>query len=249
MSPGNPSDSENTSRHAACRIEQPETTPRLDGAREAAAEKRGIDAFARLEAPNSRADLRGRRVGAATEKLAGRADELDRCSGVGLAIEPVDRSGEYPRVPAPQRLFAARLEPNLRSGAPHTDGGLGQLHPERRRTSADARAASSTTSPTSRLVRRPPRLTMRPSIMTVSTLAGCAASTSRCAGSVQHGEIHRARVDHDEVGALARRQRADAVVDAHRARAVDRRELEHASRRELELVRARGRSRCSESPS
>src|SRR5467141_3143556 len=54
----------------------------------------------------------------------------------------------------------------------------------------------------------------------------------------EHPEIHLARVHHYEVGALSGFQRPDAVVHPHRASALDRRELQHAARRELELALA-----------
>ena len=95
-----------------------EAPPRLDGACEAPAEERGIDALAGFEAPNARADLRGRRIaprGRAARRDA--ADDFDGCAGVGLAVDPLDRSREHPRMPAPQRFLAAWLEPNLRVGA------------------------------------------------------------------------------------------------------------------------------------
>src|SRR5688572_17644124 len=165
------------------RIQQPEAAPRFDRARQTAAKELGIDALGGVEAPNARTDLRRGRVGGATQKLAGRADDLDGRAGCRLSLESIDCSGEYPRVPAAQRLLAAGLQPNLRSRALHPAGGLGPPHPARRRPSAAARAPCSTTAPPSGLVRPPPRFKPRPSIMPVSTLAGCAASTSRCAGS------------------------------------------------------------------
>ena len=122
MSPGRPSDSENTSRHAAARLEQPESPPRLDGAREAAAEEGGIDALARLEAPDARADLRSRRIGRAAEPLAACRRRFPRLRRrAGSPSSALDRSGEHPRVPAPQRFLASLLEPQLWQTSPSND--------------------------------------------------------------------------------------------------------------------------------
>src|SRR5258705_2846324 len=55
-------------------------------------------------------------------------------------------------------------------------------------------------------------------------------------GVAPHGEVDVARVQHDEVGALAGHERPYAVGYAHRARALYGRELEDPARRELELV-------------
>src|SRR5713101_6695668 len=54
----------------------------------------------------------------------------------------------------------------------------------------------------------------------------------------EDSQVHFARVDHDEVGALPGFQRSHAVVHAHRARAFDRRELQDAARRQFEFVLA-----------
>src|SRR5712691_5766421 len=58
-------------------------------------------------------------------------------------------------------------------------------HPARLRTAARAAEASLTVCSTSTAVSLPRRLRMRPSTITVSTFAGCAASTSMCAGSLK----------------------------------------------------------------
>src|SRR2546425_8381716 len=51
-------------------------------------------------------------------------------------------------------------------------------------------------------------------------------------------QVQLARVHHDEIGALAGLERTHAVVHAHRARALDSRELQDAARRQLEFVLA-----------
>ena len=91
----------------------------------------------------------------------------------------------------------------------------------------------------------PPRLRMRPSTITVSTFAGCAAVTSMCAGSLNTPRL-TSRVD-----TMIRSARLPGFseptlsVDPHRARALDGAEFEHAAGGELELVVRAGRSRCS----
>src|SRR5688572_15689353 len=92
------------------RLEQLEAPPRIDGASEAMAEELGIDVFVRREAPDARADLRRRRIGAPREKLPARRHYLDRRAGGGLAVDALDRAREHPGVTAPQRLLAPRLQ-------------------------------------------------------------------------------------------------------------------------------------------
>src|SRR5205085_8776767 len=52
----------------------------------------------------------------------------------------------------------------------------------------------------------------------------------------EHADVRMTRVHHDQVGALAFDERADALVEAERFRAEDRAHLERAPRGELELV-------------
>ena len=79
----------------------------------------------------------------------------------------------------------------------------------------------------------PLRFTARPATKTESTF-DVSAKTTIVADRVDHRRrVDRVDVQQDDVGLLARRERADPVLEYARARSVDRRELEHVPVREL----------------
>src|SRR5690606_5862248 len=75
---------------------------------EAPPDQRRVDRRVRIEAHYARADLRRRRVRGPCEETAAGVDDIDRLSRSRRAFDRRDRSGEDPRMPAPQRSFAPR---------------------------------------------------------------------------------------------------------------------------------------------
>ena len=128
-----------------------------------------------------RGDLRGQRPDHGGRGPAGHAARAGR-------VGPLVRGGARGRVPAHAPWPAAgscplprRSRPG-RSGPAAATGAAGAQ--ARARTRARAPRACALIRPASRVTRAPPRLRIRPSASTVSTLPGWAAATSNPAGSV-----------------------------------------------------------------
>jgi hypothetical protein len=82
-----------------------------DCARDAAGEKLGVDALARIERPDTRTDLRGRGIGRLCHECAVRGQHGYRVSRFQRLVGGRDRAREDPGVALPQRFLAPRLEP------------------------------------------------------------------------------------------------------------------------------------------
>ena len=149
------------------------------------------------------------------------------------------RDGFFPGAPA---MLKERMK-GLSAEAQRTDHGgrrHGVLRPQLRIRCRDARiiaAALSASKPAS----TPPRMRGSPSTRTVSISRGlvCSRTWAQASPSIEVAE--RTFADQHDVGALARRQRADAVVEAEHARRPDGRDLEQPPRLQERQARPHGR--------